>query len=122
MFPTGAAGVALVLLRVSVTALLVTNVVLSEDPVVHMWELTGLGLLGAALCLGVFTPVASILSCFIEIVALSDLKQLGTTPLIVSILLAASLAMLGPGAYSIDARMFGRKLVVSSSENSMDND
>jgi uncharacterized membrane protein len=122
MFPTGAAGIALVLLRVSVSALLVTNIVPSEDPVVHIWELTGLGLLGASLCLGVFTPVASILTCFIEIAALSDLKQIGITHLIVSILLAASLAMLGPGAYSVDARMFGRRLVVSSSNDSMDND
>jgi hypothetical protein len=122
MFPTGAAGVALVLLRVSVSILLLTNVVASEDPIVHMWELAGLGLLGVSLCLGVFTPVASILACFIELAALSDLKGAGVTPLIVSILLAASLAMLGPGAYSVDARMFGRRLVVSSSDSSMDDD
>jgi hypothetical protein len=122
MFPTGAAGVALVLLRLSVSALLVANVVLSEDPILHMWELTGLGLLGVSLCLGVFTPVASILTCLIEITALSDLKQLGVTHFIVSILIAASLAMLGPGAYSVDARMFGRRLVVSSTNDSMDND
>ena len=122
MFPTGAAGIALVLLRVSVSALLVTNIVPSEDSVVHMWELTGLGLLGASLCLGVFTPVASILACLVEIAALSDLKQIGMTHLIVSILIAASLAMLGPGAYSVDARMFGRRLVVSSSNDSINND
>jgi hypothetical protein len=94
----------------------------SEDPIVHMWELTALGLLGASLCLGVFTPVASILTCLIEVATLSDLKQIGMTHLIVSILIAASLAMLGPGAYSVDARMFGRKLVVSSSNDSIDND
>jgi hypothetical protein len=122
MFPTGSAGVALVLLRLSVSALLVTNVVLSEDPTIHMWELTGLGLLGASLWLGVFTPLASILTCLVEIAALSDLKQLGATHLLVSILIASSLAMLGPGAYSVDARMFGRRLVVSSTDDGMDND
>jgi len=120
MFPTGAAGVALVLLRFSVATMLVTNTMTSEDPAVHMWELAGLSLLVASLCLGVFTPVASVLSCSVEIAALSDLRELGVTHLIVSILITASLAMLGPGAYSIDARMFGRRLVVSSSD--MNND
>jgi len=116
MFPTGAAGVALVLLRFSVATMLVTNAVPSEDPTVHMWELAGLSLLVASLCLGVFTPVVSVLSCCVEIAALADLKELGVTHLIASILITASLAMLGPGAYSVDARMFGRRLVVSSSD------
>jgi hypothetical protein len=116
MFPAGAAGVALLLLRFSVATMLVTNAVTSEDPTFHMWELAGLSLLVASLCLGVFTPVSSVLSCSVEIVALSDLRELGVTHLIVSILITASLAMLGPGAYSVDARMFGRRLVVSSSD------
>jgi uncharacterized membrane protein len=117
MFPTGAAGLALVLLRVSVAAMLVTNVIPSEDPTVHMWELAGIGLLVTALCLGIFTPVVSVLSCCVEIAALSDLRELGVTHLMASILITASLAMLGPGAYSIDARMFGRRLVSSSDMN-----
>jgi hypothetical protein len=117
MFPTGAAGVALVLLRVSVAATLVANVLPSGNPDVHAWEFAGLGLLGGALCLGVFTPVSSVLSCFVEIASISNLKELGVTHLISAILITASLAMLGPGAYSVDARMFGRRLVVSSSDN-----
>jgi hypothetical protein len=120
MFPTGAAGVALVLLRISVAAMLATNVIPSENPTVHTWEFIGLCLLVVALCLGIFTPVVSVLSCCVEITALSDLRELGITHLIASILITMSLAMLGPGAYSIDARMFGRRLVVSSSD--MDSD
>lgn len=116
MFPTGPAGVALVLLRISVAAMLVSNVIPSENPIVHIGELVGLTLLVVSLCLGVFTPVVSVLSCCVEIAAISDLRQLGVTHLIASILITASLAMLGPGAYSIDARMFGRRLVVSSSD------
>lgn len=116
MFPTGAAGVALVLLRVSVSAMLVTNVIPSADPIVRTWELAGLCLLVVSLLVGVFTPVASVLSCCVEIAALSDLRELGAIHLIASILITASLAMLGPGGYSVDARMFGRRLVVSSSD------
>jgi hypothetical protein len=121
MFPTGAAGVALVLLRVSVAVTLVTNVLPVGSPDVHAWEFAGLGLLGGALCLGVFTPASSVISCIVEIASASDLKELGVTHLIASILITASLAMLGPGAYSVDARMFGRRLVVSSSDNNRNN-
>jgi hypothetical protein len=122
MFPTGAAGIALILLRVSVAATLVTNALPGGGPDIHAWEYAGLGLLGGALCLGVFTPVSSTLSCIVEIASAADLKEFGATQLISSILITASLAMLGPGAYSVDARMFGRRLVVSSSDNSMEND
>jgi hypothetical protein len=122
MFPTGAAGVALVLLRVSVAVTLVTDALPVGNPDVHAWEFAGLGLLGGALCLGVFTPASSVLSCVVEIASASDLKGVGITHLISSILITASLAMLGPGAYSVDARMFGRRLVVSSSDNRMNND
>jgi hypothetical protein len=122
MFPTGAAGVALILLRLSVAATLVTSSMPVGSSDVHAWEFAGLGLLGGALCLGVFTPASSVLSGVVEIASASDLKQLGVTHLIASILIAASLAMLGPGAYSVDARMFGRRLVVSSSDNGIDND
>jgi hypothetical protein len=122
MFPTGAAGVALVLLRVSVALTLVTNVLPVGNPDVHAWAFAVLGLLGGALCLGVFTPASSVLSCVVEIASASDLKEVGITHLISSILITASLAMLGPGAYSVDARMFGRRLVVSSSDNRMNND
>jgi hypothetical protein len=31
--------------------------------------------------------------------------------LVISILISAALAILGPGAYSVDARIFGRKLL-----------
>lgn len=117
MFPDGAAGVALVLLRLSIAATLITSVLPNGDPNVHAWEFAGLGLLGGALCFGVFTPVVSVLACFVEIASLSNVKEFGVAHLVSSILITSSLAMLGPGAYSVDARMFGRRLVVSSSDD-----
>ncbi|MBB5342968.1 hypothetical protein HDF10_000918 [Edaphobacter lichenicola] len=122
MFPTGAAGVALILLRVSVAATLFTQVMPQGNPAAHIWVSTGVGLLGVSICLGLFTPVSSIACCLIGVAMLLDLKELTFIPLISSILVAASLGLLGPGAYSLDARMFGRRLVVSSSDKTLSGD
>jgi NO-binding membrane sensor protein with MHYT domain len=121
MFPTGAAGVALILLRVSVAITLFTQVMPQGSPAAHLWTSTGVGLLGVAICLGLFTPMSSIACCLIQAATLLDMKIPALT-LTSSILVAASLGLLGPGAYSLDARMFGRRLVVSSSDKTMTGD
>jgi hypothetical protein len=122
MFPTGAAGVALILLRVSVAGTLFAQWMSQGNPAAHIWASTAVGLLGVSICLGLFTPVSSIACCLIEVAMLLDMKGLAFIPLISSILVAASLGLLGPGAYSLDARMFGRRLVVSSSNKSLSGD
>jgi len=122
MFPTGAAGVALILLRVSVAATLFAQLMPQGNPATHIWASTAAGLLGASICLGLFTPVSSIACCLIEVAMLLDMKGLAVVPLTSSILVAASLGLLGPGGYSLDARMFGRRLVVSSSDKNPSGD
>ena len=49
MFPTGAAGVALILLRVSVALTLFTQVMPQGNPAAHLWTSAGVGLLGGAI-------------------------------------------------------------------------
>jgi hypothetical protein len=122
MFPTGTAGVALILLRVSVAATIFTEALPQGDTGTRIWASAALGLLGLAVCLGLFTPVVSIACCLVEVAMLLDGKNLVSTPLFSSILIAASLGLLGPGAYSLDARMFGRRLVVSSSDKNPSGD
>lgn len=66
---------------------------------------------GLFLIVGLWTPVAGVLTATVQ--AWIAVTSSGDTQ--VSLLLAvfaASLAMIGPGAWSIDARLFGRKHII----------
>jgi putative oxidoreductase len=110
-FADGCPGIGLLLQRLVIgTALIhhgITNLTNSEN-----LASTGLSLVGAAagmlLLVGLWTPVAGALAGVVQVWSLF----LGTGNLWTSIALAtlaAALAMIGPGAWSIDARLFGRK-------------
>jgi hypothetical protein len=68
--------------------------------------------LAVSLAAGLLTPLAAILAAVVEVAALLA----GATNIIVAVLLgpldAVVLLLLGPGAYSLDARLFGRRVVV----------
>lgn len=65
-----------------------------------------------ALCLGVLAPLFALAAIALELVVWLGLG----TPLgvvhICAVLDAAALALLGPGGYSIDAALFGRRRIV----------
>jgi putative oxidoreductase len=70
--------------------------------------------LGILLLAGLWTPVTGILICAAETwILLSRPADDLWAPLIL-VALAASVAMIGPGAWSIDARLFGRKHIETS--------
>ncbi len=57
---------------------------------------------------GLWTPVAGVLACILEVwIGLSQ-AGIQSSALILATL-CTSLAMIGPGAWSIDARLYGRK-------------
>ena len=65
---------------------------------------------GVMLVAGFYTPVAGILAALVEAwIVFSYPRNLWAT--IVLMALGLSLAMIGPGAFSIDARLFGRKQI-----------
>jgi uncharacterized membrane protein YphA (DoxX/SURF4 family) len=65
---------------------------------------------GTLLLAGLWTPVSGTLAAVLELwVAFSGAGDLRAVLLLAA--LGAALAMLGPGAWSVDARLFGRKRI-----------
>jgi putative oxidoreductase len=63
------------------------------------------------LWIGLWTPIAAVTEAAIQI-AIMDLGQRFDSSSAVAAALGLALAMLGPGAWSLDARLFGRKRIV----------
>ena len=110
-FPQGLPGIGLVLLRAAVAIPLVQQAIvglLNASPPAPL----GLLAAGAALLLlvGLWTPVAGVLVAVAELgLALSHPAEPWTFVHFGT--LGAALAMLGPGGWSVDARLFGRKRI-----------
>ena len=112
MFPAGLPGLALLLLRLAVAALLFIDQAGNLLLPAPIWLLIVSIVAGLAVSLGFLTPLFAGLSGLAKIVGLASLPQLFAPLVILALLLVAALAMLGPGAYSLDAKMFGRRVVV----------
>ena len=65
---------------------------------------------GILIVAGLWTPLAGTVAAAVELwIALFQPKDMWTSIALAA--LAASLAMIGPGAWSVDARLFGRKQI-----------
>jgi hypothetical protein len=105
------AGVALIILRsvVAVTLIVETHK-LSTLGSAHALD-AFVAVVGLFLFLGFLTPYCAALCCLLELAFLLDIGIPNGFQLGMSSLTAASMVALGPGAYSLDARFFGRKLI-----------
>jgi putative oxidoreductase len=116
-FASGWPGLGLLLLRLLTGATLVHFGIanLREAPPLPavVLQITGVAA-GILLLAGLFTPVAGTLSAIITVwIAFSRYSSHSGDPWfpIVQAVLGAALAMVGPGAWSIDARLFGRRRI-----------
>ena len=114
-FPGGRIGLGLLVLRVAlgVTVVMQGRIILtgSRDVGTAAWVA---GLLGAVsgilLLIGLITPIAAAIAAFAGVGA-------GLTPGFVMVV-ALAMVLLGPGAYSLDARLFGLREIIIPSRNS----
>jgi hypothetical protein len=107
-FPSGLPGLGLLLLRVSVAGGLVLS--FSWNQGLPFAVVGASWLICVALCGGFFTPIAALMAFALQ-GALLCLRLLSVDASVVVLFDALALALLGPGAYSLDARRFGRRVL-----------
>ena len=114
MFPQGGPGLGLLLLRLATAAMFVLNVTHRfnfPSPSVKWVVVSLIILISILLCIGFLTPFLAAVACVTAVANLFWIES-GNVVYILRILTAAALFFLGPGAYSVDARLFGLRVTV----------
>jgi uncharacterized membrane protein YphA (DoxX/SURF4 family) len=115
-FADGWPGVGLILMRLVAGAVLVESAVssaLGGPPVAIAIIPVVLAVPGVLLILGLYTPIVGSLVAFTEMLGILTVHAQRTEHILVAAF-GAALAMLGPGSWSIDARLFGWKRIEPS--------
>jgi hypothetical protein len=71
------------------------------------------------LFLGLLTPIVCGVAVLSVLFDLSQVRNMNGIEIGIVLLSTASYACLGPGAYSIDARLFGRRILVSTDSSEL---
>ena len=120
MFPNGVPGLALFVLRFSVGATLLIGVGAINDISSGSPRIVALLILFSLLCAGLFTPIAALINCIICLIS-----QLEPGPqqclMMMNIFYSITLAMIGPGAYSLDSHFYGRRVVQIGKARDLEN-
>lgn len=122
MFPTGWPGIALLLLRVALSANVAYGALEVRAHLDIAWVLALFATVAIALSAGLLTPITATLGALMEMVIWHFSTGTIAALHICAILVATALAMLGPGAYSLDAKLFGRRQIIFPPSDGMDDE
>src|SRR6185503_13836897 len=114
-FPQGGPGIGLLLLRIAAAgmfALNLTHRLNFSSNIVHWMVVSLISLISLGLLLGFLTSIFAIIACIAAVANLLLAEQPTDVVYVLRILTSASLFFLGPGAYSVDARLFGLRVTV----------
>ena len=111
MFPTGLPGLALLLLRASVAIALLAQGYAHRQSLPDWAEAAAI-LVSLVLSAGYLTPIVALIGLVIHGFIWWALGPASAVAVTLILLDAVALALLGPGAYSIDSYRFGRRVVV----------
>ena len=115
MFPHGGPGIGLLLLRMAAAAMFALNILHPfqfSSPALYWLVVSLIALISLALIVGFLTPILAVIACLASVANLFLADQTLNFVYILRILTTASLAFLGPGAYSVDAKLFGFRVTV----------
>ena len=108
LYPGGSAGLALIVLRWSLTAELCFSYYVMRASMTD-WEPLVVAGLALALFLGLATQVAALVYVGVALFALKAVGGVAGVSILLTGPMAISLAFSGPGAFSVDARLYGRR-------------
>jgi len=118
MFPQGGPGVALLLLRISVVAFLIIIAVNYHGSHPGL-VLAAVLLISVSLLIGFVTPYLCAVAIVLVIGNMIINPNTSSIISVIAIANAVALALLGPGAYSLDSKLFGRRVTVVRPRNSV---
>lgn len=105
----------LLLLRIATAGMFALNLTHRFDfssNALQWFIVFSISLISIGLLLGFLTPILTIIACLAAVANLLLADQPIDVVYIIRTLTSAALVLLGPGAYSVDARLFGLRVTV----------
>ena len=112
MFPAGAPGFGLLILRLCITGMLLRAAMLKPRAQLPLWASAFVMVLAISLSSGAFTHLGCITSVLAHMaMQLCGIEQ-DRAEFAFCAFVTSALFLLGPGAYSVDCLLFGRRLIL----------